>query len=140
MWFAPIQSFELVRFGFPCRSHTHLCLLKWTFSLFNNMVFISWRIRQFYIWPTENGCTFTNSSDLSRSSLFAKQKLDIPNSNGYKITTTTTPNPSSTQKRYIPRNSKIPIQHYISPTVIFPNYSQLIFMNGIFIIHFQLIQ
>lgn len=67
-----------------------------------------------------------------------KFKPGLPHRTGYKITTSTTLSPS-TQKWYTPLNSKIPT-HYISPTVIFPNYIQLIFQNGIFIIHFQLIQ
>jgi hypothetical protein len=80
MWDAPIQSLQLQCFGCPCKTHTHLCLWKWTCSLFNNTMFISWRI-QLYIWPTGNSWTFTNSTDLSRSTLFATQKLDTRNSN-----------------------------------------------------------
>jgi hypothetical protein len=68
-----------------------------------------------------------------------KFKPGLPHRTGCKITTSTILSPSSTQKWYIPLNSKIPT-HYISPTVIFPNYIQLIFQNGIFIIQFQLIQ
>lgn len=38
MWVAPIQSLQLQCFGCPCKTHTHLCLWKWTCSLFNDMM------------------------------------------------------------------------------------------------------
>ena len=65
---------------------THTCLWKRTCSLFKNMMFISWRIWQLYIWPIESSWTFTNSTDLSRSILFATQKLDKRNSKPVYLT------------------------------------------------------